>query len=169
MKKLFAVSLVVVASLCFVGLTFAQTCGMPPICDEIFVTKSDKFKGKWITPELGPYKGPKCVKPPCGPCFTCPSTPYARGPILKNIDITKKVSVYRDWCKGEAKGCCPIGCGPCAPMVFWSGKWKTAEKIGEACAKYTLPPAYRWDKEDAVVVGDMGVVGMPKPIIVDCF
>lgn len=30
--------------------------------------------------------------------------------------------------KGEAKGVCPIGCGPCAPVVCYSGKWLCVAK-----------------------------------------
>lgn len=31
-------------------------------------------------------------------------------------------------CKGKAAGKEKLGCGPCAPVVAWAGKWMTVEK-----------------------------------------
>ncbi|MCX5861789.1 MAG: hypothetical protein NTW27_06670 [Deltaproteobacteria bacterium] len=31
-------------------------------------------------------------------------------------------------CKGEARGACALGCGPCAPCVTYSGKWLSVAK-----------------------------------------
>lgn len=35
-------------------------------------------------------------------------------------------------CAGTAKGACPLGCGPCAPMVTFSGRWLTVAKCPDA-------------------------------------
>jgi hypothetical protein len=169
MKKSLLISLAVVAMVAYAGMTFAMNC-LPPICDEIFVTKSIPWKGKWKTPDIFPYIGPKCVKPKCGPCYTQPSTPYAVGPVLKNMTVIKSVDVMKDWCKGAAAGVCPIGCGPCAPTLKWAGMWKTSEIIGKADVAVVLPPAYQWCGETGCPTGPIGVKPMPKPCPpADCF
>ncbi len=169
MKKSLVISLAIAATLAFVGVTFAMNCGLPPVCDELFIGKSAKWQGKWKSPIPGKYTAPRLVKPKCGPCFMAPSSPYAKGPVLQNLKVNKTVNVMRDLCKGQAKGACALGCGPCAPKVSWSGSWKTSVICGKTTVAVVLPPAYRWCGEDGCPEGAINVTSVPKPIApADC-
>ena len=147
MKKSLVLLTVVVATLAFAGTTLALNCGLPPVCEELFVSKSAPWQGKWMSPKMGKISGPKCVTPKCGPCYTVPGSPYAIAPKLENIRVIKTVDVMRDLCVGKAKGSCPIGCGPCAPAIAWSGKWMTVEKCpAKPVAKKAAPKAKKVKK-----------------------
>ncbi len=164
MKKSLVISLVVVAVIAYAGVTFAMNCGLPPVCDELFVAQSKPWKGKWMSPVPGKYTAPKKVAPKCGPCYTLPSSPYAVGPKLENLRVIKKVDVMRDLCVGKAAGKCKLGCGPCAPDVKWSGAWKTSEICGKTEVAVVLPPAYAWCGETACPTGKVNVKAFPKPM-----
>jgi len=162
MKKSFVLMTVIVATLAFTGLVLAQNCGLPPVGDQVYVSKSGPWKGKWMAPKGVPIKPPKLVTPKCGPCYVAPGSPYAVGPKLVNMPFTKTVDVMRDLCAGKAKGKCKL-CGPCAPTIAWSGSWKTSEIVGKTDVTVVLPPAYQWDEAKGMVTGPIGVIAKPKP------
>ncbi len=51
-------------------------------------------------------------------------------------------------CKGKAAGKEKIGCGPCAPVISWAGKWSTIEKCPakKVAAKADAPKAKKVKK-----------------------
>jgi hypothetical protein len=142
MKKSLVMSLVVMATFAFVGATFAMNCGLPPVCEELFITKSKPWTGHWMTPKKRPILPPRCVTPKCGPCYTIPGTPYAIAPVLEDKVFEFPAEVRRDLCLGKASGKCKLGCGPCAPDIKWSGSWRTSEVLPDTIVKIKLPPAY---------------------------
>ena len=163
MKRLLVVLVAMAACLAFVAPSFAGMCGFPPVGEMLYKTPSKAWAGKWKAPAAGPITAPKCVTPKCGPCYTVPGSPYAVGPILANLVVTKTADVMVDLCIGKAKGECPLGCGPCAPKVKWAGSWKTSEIVGKTTYQVMLPPAYRWCGEDACPAGPVSVKAFPKP------
>lgn len=111
---------VMVVTLAFVGAAIAQ---------EPFVM-GPKVKHDYV-PAKGKVAGPKCVTVPCKQVVSMPGGPYALVPGKpKTVIKMEKSPVYRDLCVGKSKGACPVGCGPCAPMVKWSVNWKTMEECG---------------------------------------
>jgi hypothetical protein len=163
MKKSFVLIAVIVATLAYSGLVFAQGCGLPPVCGHLYVAKSKPWHGKWIAPKGVPILPPRCFKPKC--CcgvIHVPGSPYAVGPKLVNLPFTRTVNVMRNLCVGKAKGVCRL-CGPCAPTVAWSGSWKTAEIVGKTKITVMLPPAYQWCGAAACPKGPIGLKCIPKP------
>jgi hypothetical protein len=167
MKKSFVLMTVIVATLAFTGLVLAGSCGLPPVCGEqLYVSKSAPWTGKWMAPKGAPIKPPKMVTPKCGPCYTVPGSPYAIGPRLENRSFKKTVDVMRDLCVGKAKGKTKL-CGPCAPTIAWSGSWKTSEIVGKTDVTVVVPPAYNWEEAPR---GPIGVKAIPKPLPpAECF
>lgn len=127
MKKSLIMLTVMVVTLAFVGAAIAQ---------EPFVmgpkVKCDYVKGGAVT-------GPKCVTVPAQQVLSMPGSPYALVPKVTKVWKTETTPVYRDLCVGKSKGACPIGCGPCAPMVKWSVNWKTMEECGKYTYKIKVP------------------------------
>jgi hypothetical protein len=140
----------------------AQNCGLPPVSEQLYVSKSAPWTGKWMAPKGAGIKAPKLVTPKCGPCYVVPGSPYAVGPVLKSLPFTKSVDVMRDLCVGKAKGKEKL-CGPCAPTIAWSGSWKTSEIVGKTDVTVVLPPAYQWDDAKGMPMGPIGVTAKPKP------
>jgi len=123
MKKSLIMLTVMVVTLAFVGAAIAQD---PFIMGP--KVKCDYVKGGKVT-------GPKCLEVPCKQMVSMPGSPYALVPGTKMVTKLEKTTVYRDLCVGKSKGACPIGCGPCAPLVKWSVNWKTMEE----CGVYSYP------------------------------
>ena len=122
MKKSLVLITVLVAVVAFVGLAFAKG---PIACPPGAKVTYSPIKGK--------PAAPKCITVPCPPQpVSLPGGPYALLPTKKKIKVPKTTDVYRDLCKGKAKGKCQL-CGPCAPTISWSCKWKTMM----VCGKYT--------------------------------
>ena len=123
MKKSLVLITVLVAVVAFAGLAFAKgPIACPP----------GKVDVKFV-PSKGKPAAPKCITVPCPPQqVKVPGGPYAVVPGVKKVMIPKTTDVYRDLCQGKAKGACQL-CGPCAPSISWSCKWKTTM----VCGKYT--------------------------------
>ncbi|MFH0822049.1 MAG: hypothetical protein V2B18_04810 [Pseudomonadota bacterium] len=141
MKKSLIMLTVVLASLALAAAAFAggkaavkaaPACGPVP-CDVKYVAKTEPLKMKTPTaiPKAGKIKGPGCATIPA-PAMTVPvpGTSYAIGEKPEWVKETKTTDVYRDWCKGAAKGKEQL-CGPCAPTIAWSCSWQTSEIVGK--------------------------------------
>ena len=84
---------------------------------------------KLVKPKVEKWKGPQTV---CGPCgVQCiPGEPYAEVATVVPKKETLTSDVMRDLCVGSASGKTPV-CGPCAPVITWSGNWKTSVVVGK--------------------------------------
>ncbi|HMK33931.1 MAG TPA: hypothetical protein VK463_02610 [Desulfomonilaceae bacterium] len=156
MKKSLVLMTVIVATLAFAGMVCAQSC-LPPVCDLVCKAPGlEKFQPIWKHTKLVPYPGPKCT-----PCGITPGGPYANVPRLANREYVKTVDVMKDLCVGQAKGKTKL-CGPCAPTIAWSGKWKTAMICGKVDVSVVLPPAYALETGE-YDYAPTGVKCGPKP------
>jgi len=68
-----------------------------------------------------------------------------------DMGVTKAPCKNTVLCAGTAKGACPIGCGPCAPMVKFSGRWLTVAQC--PAAKPVAKPKPEPDKFWAATKG----------------
>ncbi|MEW6348176.1 MAG: hypothetical protein AB1646_03885 [Thermodesulfobacteriota bacterium] len=135
MRKSLVILMVIVASLALCGVAFAEVCG-PTGCAPAVKAKDPKAGFKAVTtkeyvPKKFVPKGSKCVQvKPCPVTVNVPGEPFAKYEMTVWAPVKKVLPVYRELCKGKAKGeCKPMG--NCGPGIKWSANWITLEKLGE--------------------------------------
>jgi hypothetical protein len=86
--------------------------------------------------------------------ISVPGEPFAKFTIMVPETVNKMLPIYRELCKGKAKGeCKPVGCGP---STKWSAKWQTLEKLGERevpvieKVEKVVPIPASWPTDDCV-------------------
>lgn len=165
MKKSLVVLTVILASLAVSGVVMAAgqaACPPGPMECKIVVPMQKPPKPKpAMVPKAAKPSMPKCVTVPCPHMqVTVPGAPYAMAEQPDVKMVPKTAPVFRDLCKGASKGKCPIGCGPCAPMITWACSWKTSEE----CGKVTYMVPQPTTKPKAI---DVQCKVVPKPV--ECY